>query len=56
MELSALVNYIQPVHFRGFDNAESMLIFLFFAQFSYFLLNCKLIIFCADNEGLLLFL
>eukprot|EP00112_Aurelia_sp_Birch-Aquarium-sp1_P001907 Seg1208.8 transcript_id=Seg1208.8/GoldUCD/mRNA.D3Y31 product="1-phosphatidylinositol 4 5-bisphosphate phosphodiesterase beta-1" protein_id=Seg1208.8/GoldUCD/D3Y31 len=23
VELSALVNYIQPVHFRGFDNAET---------------------------------
>ena len=44
MELSALVNYIQPVHFRGFDNAESMFIFQFFVQLSYFFLNCGLIV------------
>ena len=28
MEMSALVNYIQPVHFLSFEHAESMAVFV----------------------------
>ena len=33
MEMSALVNYIQPVHFHSFEHAESKTLFCTFSSF-----------------------
>jgi hypothetical protein len=38
-EISALVNYVQPVHFSSFENSESKLTLLYFIIFYKFLFS-----------------